>query len=193
MGPTWGPSGADRTQVGPMLTLWTLLSGFLLSGPLFTNLSEIKSNVHYTLFRARELVWNVINKMADILFRPQSVNASRGPRSVLFTQTKMMVWCWTCVQLIAISIYVKDAIDYLYWRQTILGPNVCFSCNLNWKMRTAGGSRCATNMFVSNLWLDACWWEHICSGTRAESIQGFVYMGYVVCSSLDNMAANYRR
>ena len=27
MGPTWGPSWADRTQVGPMLTLWTLLSG----------------------------------------------------------------------------------------------------------------------------------------------------------------------
>ena len=25
-GPTWGPSGADRTQVGPMLTPWTLLS-----------------------------------------------------------------------------------------------------------------------------------------------------------------------
>ena len=28
MGPTWGPSGADRTQVGPMLAPWTLLSGF---------------------------------------------------------------------------------------------------------------------------------------------------------------------
>ena len=27
MGPTWGPSGADRTQVGPMLAVWTLLSG----------------------------------------------------------------------------------------------------------------------------------------------------------------------
>ena len=27
MGPTWGPSGADRTQVGPMLASWTLLSG----------------------------------------------------------------------------------------------------------------------------------------------------------------------
>ena len=27
MGPTWGPSGAYRTQVGPMLTPWTLLSG----------------------------------------------------------------------------------------------------------------------------------------------------------------------
>ena len=26
-GPTWGPSGADRTQVSPMLAPWTLLSG----------------------------------------------------------------------------------------------------------------------------------------------------------------------
>ena len=27
MGPTWGPSGADRIHVGPMLAPWTLLSG----------------------------------------------------------------------------------------------------------------------------------------------------------------------
>ena len=27
MGPTWGPFGADRTQVDPMLAPWTLLSG----------------------------------------------------------------------------------------------------------------------------------------------------------------------
>ena len=27
MGPTYGPSGADRTQVGPMLAPWTLISG----------------------------------------------------------------------------------------------------------------------------------------------------------------------
>ena len=26
MGPTWGPSGADRTQMGPILAPWTLLS-----------------------------------------------------------------------------------------------------------------------------------------------------------------------
>ena len=29
MGPTWGPSGADRTQVGPMLVAWVLLSGII--------------------------------------------------------------------------------------------------------------------------------------------------------------------
>ena len=27
IGPTWDPPGADRTQVGPMLALQTLLSG----------------------------------------------------------------------------------------------------------------------------------------------------------------------
>ena len=27
IGPTWGPLGADRTQVGPMLAPWALLSG----------------------------------------------------------------------------------------------------------------------------------------------------------------------
>ena len=30
MGPTWGPSWANRTQVGPMLAPWTLISGCLL-------------------------------------------------------------------------------------------------------------------------------------------------------------------
>ena len=33
MGPTWDPSGADRTQVGPMLTPWTLLSGWFVNSP----------------------------------------------------------------------------------------------------------------------------------------------------------------
>ena len=27
MGPTWGPAGADRTQVGPMLATWTCYLG----------------------------------------------------------------------------------------------------------------------------------------------------------------------
>ena len=30
IGPTWGPSGADRTRVGPMLAPWTLLSGLVI-------------------------------------------------------------------------------------------------------------------------------------------------------------------
>ena len=33
MGPTWGPSGADRTQVGPVLAPWSLRSGTFWSLP----------------------------------------------------------------------------------------------------------------------------------------------------------------
>ena len=29
MGPTWGPHGSCQPQMGPMLVLWTLLSGYL--------------------------------------------------------------------------------------------------------------------------------------------------------------------
>ena len=35
MGPTWGPAGAERTQVGPMLAPWTLLSGYLITSITF--------------------------------------------------------------------------------------------------------------------------------------------------------------
>ena len=35
MGPTWGPSGADRTKVGPMFAPWTLLSGIAYPSELW--------------------------------------------------------------------------------------------------------------------------------------------------------------
>ena len=44
MGPTWGPSGADRTQVGPVLAPWNLLSGYNthLGLPQINLLEELK-------------------------------------------------------------------------------------------------------------------------------------------------------
>ena len=41
MRPTWGPSGTDRTQVGPMLAPWTLLSGFFLLIPHHSNITWV--------------------------------------------------------------------------------------------------------------------------------------------------------
>ena len=41
MGPTWVPSGADRTQVGPMLAPWTLLSGWVLFSYVMVILSSV--------------------------------------------------------------------------------------------------------------------------------------------------------
>ena len=49
MGPIWGPSRADRTQVGPMLAPWTLLSGIVSqitnnSTVLFNSVFKLTSN-----------------------------------------------------------------------------------------------------------------------------------------------------
>ena len=43
MGPTWGPSGAGRTQVGPMLAPYTLLSG-LKTGSIFRNVDLVSDD-----------------------------------------------------------------------------------------------------------------------------------------------------
>ena len=43
MGPTWGPSGAGRTQVGPMLAPWTLLSGVIIKWTVEENRKYISS------------------------------------------------------------------------------------------------------------------------------------------------------
>ena len=40
VGPTWGPSGADRTQAGPMLTPWTLLSENIVLRETCPNLTQ---------------------------------------------------------------------------------------------------------------------------------------------------------
>ena len=39
MGPTWGPSGADRTQVGPMLAPWILPSGLVICNHSYGQIS----------------------------------------------------------------------------------------------------------------------------------------------------------
>ena len=53
MGPTWGPPGADRTLVGPMLAPWTLLSG--LSSRIFEIRSYDSSSWH--VYGARTYFW----------------------------------------------------------------------------------------------------------------------------------------
>ena len=44
MWPTWGPSGADRTEVGPMLAPWTLLSGTCFQNKYITWLIHLWLN-----------------------------------------------------------------------------------------------------------------------------------------------------
>ena len=56
VGPTWGPSGADRTQVGPMLVPWTLLSGLFARHNNHGVSSYHNTVTHYF----KHLFWNTI-------------------------------------------------------------------------------------------------------------------------------------
>ena len=102
MGPPWGTSGADRTQVGPMLAPWTLLSGcasescpsliqiiicclfvwhqvivwanadVLLFGPLGTNFNEI--SMKNTCSLQENFFYNIVRKITAYLSQPYCVN-----------------------------------------------------------------------------------------------------------------------
>ena len=50
MGPTWGPSGADRTQVGPMLAQWTLLSKFIKLKLIDDRIVNTTQNSNFPIF-----------------------------------------------------------------------------------------------------------------------------------------------
>ena len=56
MGPTWDPSGAGRTQVGPMLAPWTLPSG------LISSMNEIKwkTGLHFMSVTQFEVILVVL-------------------------------------------------------------------------------------------------------------------------------------
>ena len=57
MGPTWGPSGADRTQVRPMLVPWTLLSGLAFGNHVPVSCTDLNLYQAY-LPHWRKEEWN---------------------------------------------------------------------------------------------------------------------------------------
>ena len=70
MGPTWGLPGADRTQVGPMLALWTLLSGMPTLIHQFTKpeteallcLNHTNQNTFYIPFSySQATIWELLD------------------------------------------------------------------------------------------------------------------------------------
>ena len=70
MGPTWGPSGAERTQVGPMLAPWTLLSGLLLLWTLLKRVILESNCREYGLRRHDAHMMSLWRKCAITIFMP---------------------------------------------------------------------------------------------------------------------------
>ena len=88
MGPTWGSSGADRTQVGPMLAPWTLLSG---------TVNNMAANV---VCREKTQVRGIGNRGFNLILSQYSVFSTRWvdpvggiQKQVKFLRIKRNVFC----------------------------------------------------------------------------------------------------
>ena len=77
MGSTWGPSGSCRSQMGPMMAPWALLSGMITSSAL-----------QYTPYRSYRYTWWLI--FNHIVF---SVSIQYVTICILLLLCLYMVWC----------------------------------------------------------------------------------------------------
>ena len=67
MGPTRGPSGADWTQVGPMLAPWTLLSGLLASGRMTLSLKLLYAHRQSIFSSTCDVKYTIDTQMQELL------------------------------------------------------------------------------------------------------------------------------
>ena len=93
MGPTWGPSGADRTQVGPMLAPWTLLSGYITQSRYNTVCSL--PNTHNPLSRD---IFALLALCEENLYRAGEFPSQRASKAG-FGKTVEMLVIWAAITL----------------------------------------------------------------------------------------------
>ena len=91
IGPTCGPSGADRSQVGPMLAPWTLLSGY---GQI-SDIRHTKSqNLNVSHLVLQFSLPNHVNPVYGVATICHQVRWLRwGHPSLFHTATSLLIWC----------------------------------------------------------------------------------------------------
>ena len=91
MGPTWGPSGADRTQVGPMLAIWTLLSGVAIIKSRHTNVMSCKQSPASWLF-AQFCHWKRKHQSSELLAPFRRIHWWIPPQRASNAEIFLMSW-----------------------------------------------------------------------------------------------------
>ena len=101
MGPTWGPSGSCRSQMGPMLASWTLLSGYccLKKDPW----------LQYCPSCWLQMFWSSVSRKRWCLTPVYSATSRRCGQAIWATG---LVWRWS----------VSSWYSYLYRRSGSLSP-----------------------------------------------------------------------
>ena len=94
MGPTWGPTGANRTQVGPILATWTLLSGKLMKFAVSINgdpLEQVCSTKYLGVTVDNTLSWD--SQCDNLCFKlAGKIAVLRRIRSFVKTETLKLLY-----------------------------------------------------------------------------------------------------
>ena len=112
LGPTWGPSGADRTQVGPMLAPWTLLSGgvFQLHEISVVEWKKMQIFIHIT-----NLNWKSwLQSIAEIYKHQIPTKCKQHAKRLEFTEsdTSTCWWHWLLMCYIGGTNSIKCCLLY---------------------------------------------------------------------------------
>ena len=110
MGPTWGPSGADRTQVGPMLAPWTLLSG-ILSRPYAPDCVMGGEIVHHNPVLLTVAVWYVAKLERYIRVRSLAVGLRLGFQWITAVISNIFKW--------GVGVQLRYCVDVTVWKLAV--------------------------------------------------------------------------
>ena len=137
MGPTWGQNGADKTQVGPMLVAWTLISGTISSPWEGQNLSfyiQILACVYVQSFSLLDAISLKTESChdADFVITGGAVAAVCGSTSDGKVGT-MMILClsaWSCVIKESILARRDCNVNRVVWPQYSMNILIKFCSSL---------------------------------------------------------------
>ena len=91
MGPTCGPSGADRAQVGPMLAPWTLLSGDISQSPLPSFWRNIKIYLYFLSHLEADISY-IICDMAAVDTKSQGTVQGMNEHGIALATVNISAW-----------------------------------------------------------------------------------------------------
>ena len=121
MGPTWGPSGADRTQMGPMLAPWTLLSGDIS----IIKIKQSRDNLMFIMGNPKLVRWDLYIE-TDLRVMLQDHWASRA-------QTPTLQWHHNEHHGISNHRHLDCLLSCLFRRTSIMISKLCVTglCEAN--------------------------------------------------------------